>query len=53
MKKEEILKKLKELPYPQEEYWLITGAAMVLSLGLIGIKGLNLGIEFQGQNNFV
>ena len=26
----------------------LAGAAMVLSLGLIGIKGLNLGIEFQG-----
>jgi len=30
MKKEEILKRLKELPYPKEEYWLITGAAMVV-----------------------
>ncbi|MBQ9021446.1 MAG: protein translocase subunit SecD [Eggerthellaceae bacterium] len=26
----------------------LAGAAMLLSLGLIGIKGLNLGIEFQG-----
>ena len=30
MRKEEILRKLKEFPYPEEEYWLITGAAMVL-----------------------
>lgn len=26
----------------------LAGAAMVLAIGLIGIKGLNLGIEFQG-----
>ena len=30
MKKAEILAKLNAFPYPPEDYWVITGAAMVL-----------------------
>ena len=30
MKKEEILRTLEKFPYEKSDYWLITGAAMVL-----------------------
>lgn len=30
MRKEDILDKLSELPFPKDEYWVITGSAMVL-----------------------
>ena len=30
MKKEDILAKLEEFPYPRTDYWVITGGAMVL-----------------------
>ena len=35
MEKQEIIEKLSALPYPREDFWVITGAAMVL----YGIRG--------------